>query len=280
MTNPYNLISIVMSVFNGEQFLRTSVESMLNQTYINFEFIIVNDGSVDNTFNILKKYAKKDLRIKIINNDKNIGLTKSLNKGLKIAKGKFIARMDADDISLPERLEKQLSFMEIHSEIGAVGCWYYLIDKYNKIIKECRPPRKYSKIKKALIKKAIINSVPLIHPGLMIRKDALEKINFYDENFIYAQDRDLLFRILKYYKIAVVPEILFKLRISDKSISAKNEIEQKKYCIMAKRRAINIGIYPKHYYIYIFIDYILLNLPWPINIIKKTILKKLGIRKL
>lgn len=266
-------ISVAMSVYNGEKYLHQAIESILNQTFRDFEFIIVNDGSTDKTEEIIDEYAKKDLRVKIIKNKNNIGLTKSLNKAIKEAKGEYIARMDADDISLPERLKKQLSFMENHPEIGVVGCWYYLIDKNNKLIKKCQPAIKFSKIKKALI-----NSAPIIHPGLMIKKEALRKVNSYDESFKYAQDRDLLFRILKYYQLGIVPEFLLKFRYSKQSISLQREIEQKEYCLKAIKRAIKNRIYPKWYYIFTLRHLVSIYLPQPLRILKNKIFNKLGVR--
>jgi glycosyltransferase involved in cell wall biosynthesis len=105
-------ISVIMAVYNGEKYLAEAIESILNQTFKEFEFIIIDDGSKDNSLNIIKRYAKKDSRIIIIKNEKNMKLAWSLNKGLKIARGKYIARMDSDDISLTDRLEKQYYFLE------------------------------------------------------------------------------------------------------------------------------------------------------------------------
>ena len=269
----YSKISVIMSIYNGERHLKEAVDSILNQTFKNFEFIIINDGSTDRTGRILKKYRKQDDRIKIINNKKNIGLTKSLNKGIRFSQGKYIARMDADDISLPKRLEKQLNFMEEHPKIGAVGCWYYLIDKNSKIFKKIQPPINFFKIKKAFI-----NSSPIIHPGSMIKKIFLEKINLYDEKFKYSQDRDLWLRIMKYCQLAVIPEFLLKFRYSSESISAKNEIEQKKCCLKAIRGAIKNKTYPKWYYVFTLRYLISICLPKPIWVLKNKILNFIGLR--
>jgi len=266
-------ISVVMSVYNGEKYLREAIDSILNQTFGDFEFIIVDDGSTDKTAEIIDEYAKKDLRVKIIKNKNNIGLTKSLNKAIQETKGEYIARMDADDISSPERFDEQLTFIENHPEIGAVGCWYYLIDKNNKLIKKVRPPVKFYKIKKA-----ILNSTPIIHPAAMIRKISLEKINYYDESFKYAQDRDLLFRILNFYQLGVVPKYLLKYRYTKQSISLQREIEQKKYCLKAIRKVIKKGIYPKWYYFFTIRHLISIYLPKPLRIFKNNIFNKLGLR--
>ena len=117
-----------MPVYNAEKYLVESIESILNQSLKNFEFIIINDGSKDKSLGIIKKYAKKDKRIILLNNSRNLGLQKTLNKGLEVARGKYVARMDADDISLPKRLEIQFNYMEDHLEIFLVGSSAIVID--------------------------------------------------------------------------------------------------------------------------------------------------------
>lgn len=113
-------ISVIMSVYNGEKYLREAIDSILNQTFTHFEFIIVNDGSTDKSLNIIKSYNGSRI---ILVQQENKGLAAALNEGIKIAKGKYIAMMDADDISLPTRLEKQIQFMEAHPEYVAIGSW-------------------------------------------------------------------------------------------------------------------------------------------------------------
>ncbi|HXK49687.1 MAG TPA: glycosyltransferase family 2 protein, partial [Clostridiales bacterium] len=113
-------ISVIMSVYNSEQYLQESIDSILDQTFNDFEFIITDDCSTDGSFEIIKSYAMLDKRIKYFRNSENIGLTKSLNLMLDIAKGKYIARMDSDDISMPDRFSKQFDFMENNPEIGVL----------------------------------------------------------------------------------------------------------------------------------------------------------------
>lgn len=112
-------ISVLMPVYNSEKYLNEAIESILNQTFVDFEFIIINDASNDNSENIIESY--QDSRIKYFKNEKNLGVAKTLNKGLKLAQGKYIARMDSDDISLPERLYKQFKFMEVYNDIDVCG---------------------------------------------------------------------------------------------------------------------------------------------------------------
>ncbi len=112
-------VTVLMSVYNGEKYLREAIDSILNQTFKDFEFLIIDDGSTDSSADIIRSYT--DFRIRLIQNEKNIGLTRSLNKGLKLAKGEYIARMDVDDISLPIRFEKQVSFLDKYEDVKLVG---------------------------------------------------------------------------------------------------------------------------------------------------------------
>ena len=115
------MVSVLMAVYNAEKYLTEAVESILVQTFADFEFLIIDDGSVDGSAAILEDYAESDERVKVIHNSENLGLTKSLNIGLKLTQGKFIARIDADDVAVPERFEKQITFMDDHPDIGVCG---------------------------------------------------------------------------------------------------------------------------------------------------------------
>jgi len=266
-------ISVIMSVYNGGLYMRSAIDSILEQTFRDFEFIIVNDGSLDNTREILVEYTKKDPRIVLVNNGNNIGLTRSLNKGLKIAKGELIARMDADDLSFPQRLERQMKILEGNKNVGAIGSWYYIINENGEIIGNCQPPANNIRIKKAFL-----NSAPIIHSSLMVKSKVLENVGFYDEEFRYAQDRDLLLRIAKKYELMVITEYLVEYRNNKNSISLQKEIEQKKFCLKAIKRAIANGTYSKFYYIFTLRYYLSIYLPRPIRNMKNKLFKIIGLR--
>lgn len=217
------LVSVVMPVFNGEKYLKEAIESILNQTYKNFEFLIINDGSTDRSVDIIKKYQNIDKRIYLINNEKNKGIVYSLNKGLSSAKGKYILRMDCDDISFSNRIEEQILFMEKNKHIGISGTWVRI--NTNGMYKNYKNKTKFPAIKAGLL----FNNM-LAHPTFIIRKELIEKHNLsYNENFKGCEDYGLLIDGMKYFQIEILPEILFEYRINEIGITQtlNNKLEEK-----------------------------------------------------
>jgi glycosyltransferase involved in cell wall biosynthesis len=221
------VISVVMSVYNGQKYLCESIDSILNQTYKNFGFIIINDGSEDNSLDILLGYQTRDNRVLIVNQN-NIGLTRSLNRGIKVAASEYIARQDADDISLPTRLEKQLNYMENHPQVSVIGC---LGDFFNAdgVLRTTKVP-KYSQdgIKRHLASKNLF-----MHGSAMIRKSCLAKVGLYREFFRHSQDYDLWLRLSQYFDIAILPEHLYQYRVTPQAISVSRWPIQKQYADIA-----------------------------------------------
>lgn len=209
-------VSVIMSAYNAEKYIKEAIDSILNQTFKDFEFIIINDGSTDSTRDIILSY--KDSRIRFIENKKNIGLTKSLNKGLKLAKGEYIARLDADDSSMPKRFEKQINFLDKHKDIAVIGNWIEIIDeetnKAHVLKNSCNS---------AIIKWAQIFKNQMDHSSVFFRKKIIEEVGSYKEIYKYAQDFDLWFRVLRKYKIANLPEVLTKYRIHSESVTKTPE---------------------------------------------------------
>jgi len=229
-------ISVIMSVYNEEKYLKDSIESILNQTFKDFEFLIINDSSIDNSLNIIKSY--KDPRIRVINNSKNIGLSKSLNIGLQHAQGQYMARMDADDISLPNRLEEQLKFLEINKDITLIGCQVELIDENNQIIgyKKSRP-KDFD-----IVKFWIITKNPFIHSTFFLKMEEIKKINGYNEKYKYSQDFEICSRLIeKKYKIVNMPSYLLKFRRHNKSITKTlhKRKAQLEYALLILQKNIN-----------------------------------------
>lgn len=227
------LVSVLMPVFNEEQFLSESIESILAQTYRNFELIIVDDGSTDATPKILQKYARKDHRIKIITIKKS-GLAYALNTALKQAKGFYIARMDADDISFPQRFEKQVAYLQKHPHIIAIGAQAELIDEYGQSLGLKSFPSQ-PKILYALM----CITMPIQHPLLMTYASIMKKCTY--ENHSTAEDVSMFFQLLTYGDFSNVPQVLLHYRIRPQSNSLKDP--KKTFLLTLKSRIKGIREY-------------------------------------
>ena len=259
-------VSVVMSVYNGEKYLKESVESILNQTFSDFEFTIINDGSTDKTPEILRSF--NDERIKVINQE-NMGLTRSLNKAINLVIGEYIARMDADDVSLPERLERQVEFLDENLDVGMVGTACKEIDRDGQEIGIFSPPTTNNELKKVLIRYN-----PFVHASVMIRRTVIDKVGIYDESFSSAQDYEFWFRIAKFYKIANLTQLLLVRRYTTRNISIEKENEQIKNAINIRRKAIKEGQYPLRCYIYLLRPFLVIITPKSIRwLIRKNFLK-------
>jgi hypothetical protein len=213
MNGPF--VSVVMSVYNGEKYLDQALQSVLDQTFRDFEFIIINDGSTDATSQILGRKARSDFRISIYN-QKNRGLIASLNRGCHLAKGKYIARMDADDISAPDRFEKQVSHLENHPEIGVLGTWVRIIDKGGAPQFSWSYPTDPSLVKWTLLFRDCV-----VHPSVMMRRETISSLDFYRPEALHIEDYDLWARATPVTKIANLPEVLYIYRAWEGNICSR-----------------------------------------------------------
>jgi len=210
MTSPK--VTVLMSVYNGQDFLAEAVQSILDQTYGDFEFLIIDDGSTEPLNHILHSY--KDNRI-VIRRQENMGLTRSLNKGLFLARGEYIARMDADDVSLPNRLETQVHELDEDSGLDLVGCFFDIVDGENRLIE-----------RKELITDPVYRLWRLQfhnnygHGTVMLRKKSVLDAGSYDENLSYAQDYDLWSRISTRNNTGIIPEVLYLYRMVEDGMQA------------------------------------------------------------
>lgn len=232
-------LSVIMAVYNGKLYLPQALESILTQTFRDFEFLVVDDGSTDESAQILAGAARRDPRIQIITNPANIGLTRSLNKVLAKARGTIIARMDADDIALPERFEKQIAFLQENSEVGVVGTAYYFINEEGGVI-----GGKTILVDDESIQKALIRFNPFLHSSVMIRKDFLNRVRGYDERYVRAQDYDLWMRLAPLCHFANLPEVLMKKRFTTSMISYTQERKQIESALRIRFEALQKGQYP------------------------------------
>lgn len=212
-------ITVLMTVYNGERYLKEAINSILAQTYTDFEFIIIDDASMDGTSRILNSYTKHgpnfDSRIIIVTNNSNFGLTKSLNIGLRIANGEYIARMDADDISMPARLAMQKEILDTHEDIAVLGGGSEIINETGKSIGVKKMIENSE-----LIGFRMITANQLAHPTVMFRKSIILANNSYNECFKYVQDYDLWSRLIeKNYTISNIREPLIKYRYHQESLT-------------------------------------------------------------
>lgn len=237
MKNPK--ISVIMAVYNTEKYLDESVNSILNQTFKDFEFIIINDDSTDSSFDILQRYQKKDKRITLINNKKNIGPAGSRNIGIKMAKGKYIAILDSDDIALKNRLRIQFIYFEKNTGIFLVGGGAIKVNEKGEEMTLYKPITMEEKMKKTFIQ----NRCPIHNATIMFRN---EEIWFYREKFRYAHDYDFFLNLLsKEKKIINIPNFLIKYRVHSQSITISKKAKQALFMEKAKEfylQRVNSGI--------------------------------------
>lgn len=210
-------VSVIMPVYNGENYLIESIERILNQSYTNFEFIIINDGSKDSTGAIIREYMRKDNRIILLERE-NKGLIKSLNEGLALANGKYIVRMDADDISDKERFRKQLNFFTYNKDVDILGSYIKIFgneERANKI--EAWFNQKWNK--EDMLTRSLEGSI-IAHPTAMIKKSVFNKLVGYSNKYSRLEDDDLWVRAIKEgYVIDIVDEYLLKYRVHKESKS-------------------------------------------------------------
>lgn len=262
------IVSVILPVYNQRpDYLELSIRSILLQTFRDFELIIVDDGSnKDDCLSILKKHARADSRIRLIRNKKNLGLVASLNLGVQEAKSPLIARMDSDDISLPNRLERQFSFLNSHPQYDLIGSWAEVIDESDYPIGTIKFPTDPSDISSSIIRGNIV-----IHPTWMFRKSLFEQIGGYDAASINTEDYDFLLKAAKKHTIGNIPEILLQYRFNTHGISFKKNKIQEWYSLKARWRAITKYGYPPQNIIYLIRPLlILLFIP---SAIKFTVLK-------
>ena len=224
-------VSVIMPVYNTERYVWEAIESILNQTFQDFEFIIIDDCSTDSSYEICKKYAEKDSRIRVYRNDENLKIVKTMNKWIKLSKWDYIVRMDSDDISDHNRIEKLLNKIENEKDLYVLSSnLYFINEKWEKIWK-----RIYNKN----IEKTILNESPICHACSIIKKEAFEIWWLYTEGSDLAEDYDLWLKFYsKWLKISLLDDFLYYYRISEAWNKTKNLKKQLKLTISVKENAI------------------------------------------
>jgi len=231
------LVSILLSVWNGSDGLKDALESLRKQTYQNIEILIMNDASTDGSAVVIEQFKKNDSRCKVFTHVKNRGLTKSLNELAKQANGEFLARMDADDVAEPDRIEKQIQYLMQHPSVAVCGTRGLLMNEDNGTKTDMNVPIGI------ISKKQLIYHNQCLHPSLVIRRFVFETVGGYDERFKRSQDYELLLRILRIAPIANIPERLIRYRFSSHSFLRYGK-KQEWYAIRARMKAMLGGGYP------------------------------------
>lgn len=240
MTSKKPKVSVMMSVYNAQKYIKEAINSILSQTFNDFEFIIIDDSSTDNSLEIARQYAKKDRRIRLIRNKTNLGLTRSLNKAIKLARGNYIARQDADDFSEKNRLESQFNFLEENKDIFLCSSGFFIVDEQSRVMGPI------SKEMNSLEVKRNLQNTNCLCGSFMFRNDGK---TLYLEKFIYSQDYDLYLRLLERgKKMACMKEVLYNYRINDTHISSRHGKAQQLFAQKAKEFYLQRREYKKDSY--------------------------------
>jgi hypothetical protein len=214
-------VSVVIGAYNGERFFRPAIESILNQTFRDFELIVIDDCSTDRTPQILGEF--KDDRIRVVRNERNLGIAETLNNGIAVARGEYVALQDHDDVSLPARLECQVAFLDKNAQVGMVGSGCSVIDEIGTLV--AHVPVEYDDVK---IRWTLLWRNPFSHTTLMVRRRAIEEVGGYssDPQYRFAEDYDLMSRVAFRNAVANIPQLLGCWRVHKTSASQLNVSQQ------------------------------------------------------
>jgi glycosyltransferase involved in cell wall biosynthesis len=220
MTRDLPIASVLIPVYNGEVYLAEAVESALGQTEKNIEVVLVDDGSTDSTRAILRRFALQDARVRVFE-EEHRGLVPTLNRGLEVARGKYICRLDADDIAMPDRVEKQVRFLDAHEDYVLVGGQDILIGEAGETIGLREHPLSHVEVKKELR-----DSCCFTHTSVMLRRAEALSAGGYDPLFFHAEDYDLWVRLAAKYRLGNLPDIVCRVRMRENSTSSSGLLRQ------------------------------------------------------
>lgn len=253
-------VSVVMSAHNEERYLGRAVESLLEQTFRDFEVIVIDDGSEDRTPEILASYD--DPRLHVVRQG-NQGLISSLNRGMALARGQYIARMDADDVAYPERLARQVAFLSANPEVGLLGTAFDEIDGEGRVIGRRRYPTE-----DAALRRLLIRYNPFFHSSVMIRRGPLERVGGYLETAegVLVEDYDLWFRLARVTRLAILPDVLMARRYHGGNLSLRHETAQLRQGVRLRWRALRDGDYPPHCVMHLLRPALVSVVPIPLRV--------------
>lgn len=265
MNNSTPKVSILMAAYNAEKYIEQSIESILKQSFQEFEFIIIDDCSVDSTWQILQNYTGgNNSKIKISRNTHNLGVSKTRNKLIRQAKGEYLAWQDADDISAPNRIQDQYEYFTDHPKVVILGSCIQFIDESGTLL----DVRKYAEFDKNL-RKNIFKYSPVSQPVAMIRKSSLMKTELFDEGLLQAEDLDLSFKLGQYGEFANIQDILLYYRYHPLSLSAKKLRENIQATLNVRRKALI-----KYGYTMSLLDHMAFVATWFVQFIPSAVTQK------
>jgi glycosyltransferase involved in cell wall biosynthesis len=226
-------VSVLMPVYDGERFLAEAIESVLAQSYTAFELLVVDDGSRDASLAIAERYARADPRVRVLRNERNLGIVKTRNRAFAEAdpRSEFFALFDADDVCLPERFALQVAFLDAHPDHALVGGNTLIIDERGRVVGRRAYPSSH-----ADIARVITRYNPIAQPNCMLRRSAVEAVGAYDERYARCQDYDLWLRVAARFKLANLPEFTLKYRISATQGKAVHLRDSLRYTIDIQRK--------------------------------------------
>lgn len=228
--NKEPLVSVIIPAYNASKYIRECVESIIGQTYENIEIIIIDDKSTDNTLEIAEEYQKKNPKVFVYQNEKNLGIGANRTKGIGIANGTYICWQDSDDVAFPKRIELQVDYLEVHEKVGVVGGFLEFMSEDGKPLKT----RKYEE-KDAALRKSIFRYNPVAQPASMFRRSVYQEVGTYDEELDVSEDIEMLFRTGVHYEFANVQEKVIRYRQLDTSLT-RSKLRKMELTVLRLRR--------------------------------------------
>jgi len=250
-------VSVLMSVHDGAPGVAEAIDSVLGQTAGDLELIVVDDGSTDTTPALLARV--RDPRVRVVSQART-GLTRALNRALALARAPLVARLDADDVALPERLERQRAFLERTPEVGLLGTAAREVDAGGRLVRVVQPP-----VDDASLRRALIRANPFVHSSVMIRRALLVDAGGYDETLPVAQDYDLWMRLARVTRLANLADVLVVRRLGARRVSVEREDDRLRAETRVRWRAVRAGVYPVWCAVFAVRPALALALPRPLR---------------
>lgn len=224
------LVSVVMPVHNREDYVGLAIESILQQTYGQFELIVVDDGSTDRSPQILDEYGRRDRRVRVVHQP-SAGIAEAMNRGIDLASGELVARMDSDDVSLPERLRLQVDFLRTHPEVVVVGGQALAIDAEGDPLYQIRTSLEHGELEATILGRTPVSRGTIVSPSAMMRREAVLKVGKFRRDFEPAEDRDLWLRLSEVGRLANLPDVILQYRMHDGCVSiTRAEVQYRNAC--------------------------------------------------